>query len=413
MKSLIIPKLDLKGKNFQVEVPSSKSLANRALVLAALSRGSFQLRGDFEAEDVQFMIGALQVLGVRVERTNDGVCFENDLKWMDDERELELFLGNSGTALRFLTSLALLRKGSTVLTGVDRMKQRPIGDLINALQQLGAEIEYLELEGFPPLRVQGLKEKKGGRVSIRGDVSSQFLSSILLVASAFEGEVDMALEGKLVSKPYVEMTIDLMRRWDISVQYSSEGFRVFPTQLYGMDFEVEGDASAATYWWALEFLHDCVINVLNVQNVSKQGDTQFRRVLNMLKTTQGPFQIDMNDMPDAALTLMAVAPFHHSEVLIKNIGNLRVKESDRIEAMRVELMKCGVEVEAGGDWVRTHPLAPSLLERGRVSIETYDDHRVVMSMAVFGTMVGGLEILGAECVTKSYPRFWEHLKMMY
>jgi 3-phosphoshikimate 1-carboxyvinyltransferase len=256
-------------------------------------------------------------------------------------------------------------------------------------------------------------------VKIRGDISSQFLSSILLVASAFETSVEITLEGKLVSGPYVEMTTDLMRKWDLAVQSSSEGFRIFQQSLSGFDFEMEADASAAVYWWAMEYLHECVINVLNVQNDSKQGDMQFKKVLHMLKTCSSSFEIDMNDMPDAALALMAVAPFHHSEVVIKNIGNLRVKESDRIDAMSRELRKCGVEVETGVDWVKVNPLhfppPPSLEGRGgsKIMVNTYDDHRVAMSMAVFATKLGKVEILNPVCVSKSYPRFWEHLKMMY
>lgn len=431
MNSIFVPKLDLKGKTFDVIVPSSKSLANRALVLSALSEGNFQLKGDFEAEDIQILIEALKEIGVHIETIGSeetienngihqegqtkGIVIRNDLSWMVDGRELELFLGNSGTSFRFLTSLVLFRKGSTILTGTDRMKERPIGDLVDALRQLGAEIEYLGQEGFPPLRVYGLKERVGGMVKIRGDVSSQFLSSILLVASAFEGSVEIVLDGKLVSGPYVEMTTDLMRKWDLAVQSSSEGFRVFPQRLSGFDFEIEADASAAVYWWAMEFLHECVINVLNVQNVSKQGDMQFKKVLHMLKTCNSPFEIDMNDMPDAALALMAVAPFHHSEVVIKNVGNLRVKESDRIDAISKELTKCGVRVEAGTDCVKISPFDVSVSSTvsDAIKIETYHDHRIAMCMAVFATKLGKVEILNPDCVSKSYPRFWDHLEMMY
>jgi len=415
VESILIPKLSLQGKKFELKVPSSKSLANRALVLAALSRGVFQLHGDFEAEDIQLMLKALQALGVQAVRMKKGTVFKNDLAWMDDERDLELFLGNAGTALRFLTSLVLFRKGKTVVTGNERMQHRPIGDLVDALRQLGAEIDYLKSEGYPPLVVHGLKRKSGGLVRIKGNMSSQFVSSLLLVASAFEEPLEIVLEGKLVSRPYVEMTIDLLRRWDISVQYSTEGFRVFPQQLVGMDAVIEGDASAATYWWALEYLHGCVINVLNVQNDSKQGDMQFQKVLNMLKTSSGPFQIDMNDMPDAALTLMALAPFHHSEIVIKNIGNLRVKESDRIEAMSTELRKCGVQVEVEEDWIRIGRLRNTrrLGIREGIKIETYGDHRIAMSMAVFATMLGDLEIMDPDCVGKTYSKFWNHLKMLY
>ncbi|MGE3340860.1 MAG: 3-phosphoshikimate 1-carboxyvinyltransferase [Candidatus Altimarinota bacterium] len=419
LKSILVPRLDLYGRTFDIVVPSSKSLANRALILAALSRGEFELRGDFEAEDIQIMMGALREIGVGVGtietiRTIGTIGIRNDLSWMNDGRDLELFLGNSGTSIRFLTSLVLFRKGKTILTGKERMKERPIRDLVDALRQIGAEIEYLDQEGFPPLRVSGLTDLTGRVIKIRGDVSSQFLTSLLLVGSAFRENVEVLIDGPLISQPYVEMTLDLLRKWDVTLQRGAEGFRTMPQQLMGADMVIEGDASAATYWWALEYLHQCVINVKNVQNDSKQGDVQFKKVLNMLSNCTGEFEIDMNDMPDAAMTLMAVAPFHVASVTIRNIGSLRVKETDRIEAMANELRKCGVVVETGEDWVRVMGVG-RLGNRGRlgdggvVQIETYDDHRIAMSMAVFGTMVGGLEILESDCVGKTYPHFWDDL----
>jgi len=426
MKSIIIPKLDLHGKTFDIVVPSSKSLTNRALILAAVSRGECELKGDFGAADIQIMLGALQKMGIRIETIDDnetmGVRIQNDLSWMEDDRELELFLGNSGTSIRFLTSLVLFRNGETILTGKERMKERPIRDLVEALGQIGAEIEYLEQEGYPPLRVKGLKEMTGHVIKIRGDVSSQFLTSLLLVGSAFSRSVEVLIDGPLISRPYVEMTLDLLRKWDVSVQRGAEGFRMFPQQLLGTDMVIEGDASAATYWWALGFLHDCVINVKNVQNDSKQGDVQFKKVLNILANSTNEFEIDMNDMPDAAMTLMAVAPFHTAALTITNVASLRVKETDRIEAMATELGKCGVEVETGKDWVKIYSLLntdfstssrpfanPPSVEMTK-AVETYDDHRIAMSMAVFGTMVGNVEILDPDCVSKTYPNFWNDLR---
>lgn len=357
--------------------------------MAALTKGDFFIKGDLAAEDIQLMIGAMLKMGIRVIKEIAGIRIDNDLGWMDDERELVLDLGNSGTSIRFLSSLVLFRKGTTVLTGKQRMKERPIKDLVDALRQIGAEISYLEKDGFPPICVVGLKNRKGGPVKIKGDVSSQFLSSLMLISSQFEKGLNIDVDGDLISKPYVDLTTALINEWGI-----------------GRDFEIEGDASAATYWWVLAYLHDCVINVQNVQNVSKQGDVRFQEVLNMLKKSLGPFEIDMNDMPDASLTLMAVAPFHEFPVLIKNIGSLRVKETDRIQAMANELTKVRVKVDVGTDWVRVWPLQASA---GIVKINTYDDHRVAMSMAILGTKLGNLEIMDPDCVNKSYPGFWEEL----
>jgi len=419
MKSILIPKLDLKGKTFNVKVPSSKSLANRALVLAALSRGDFQLLGDFEAEDIQIMIGALREMGIVIETiVNEGtigreetIRIMNDLSWKDDERDLELFLGNSGTSIRFLTALVVFRKGETILTGKDRMKERPIKDLVDALRQIGAHIEYLENEGFPSVKVKGLEDRAGGLIRVRGDVSSQFLTSVLLVGSEFREGLRIEIDGPLISQPYVEMTLDLMKKWDIAVQRGREGFFLFPQVLQGMDFSIEGDASAATYWWALEYLHGCVINVQNVQNDGVQGDVQFKKVLNMLSNCTDGIEIDMNDMPDASMTLMAVAPFHPAPVTITNIASLRVKETDRIDAMAMELRKFEIKVETGDDWVKIWPYQSDQAEpfQSTIQVQTYDDHRIAMSMAVFSTMIGNVEILDPDCVKKTYPGFWENL----
>jgi 3-phosphoshikimate 1-carboxyvinyltransferase len=411
VKSISIPKLNLKGLTFDVKVPSSKSLANRALVLAALSKGEFSLKGDFEAEDIQLMIEALRKMGIGIEaKAGEGLLIKNDLSWMADEGDLELFLGNSGTSIRFLTSLVLFRKGTTLLTGKDRMKERPIGDLVDALRQIGAHITYLDKEGFPPLFVRGLENVSGGVIRMRGDVSSQFLTSVLLISSQFSSGLQVKVDGELISKPYVEMTLELMKSWGVHTQHDDRGYSALPQLMIGQDFVIEGDASAATYWWALSHLHDCVINIQNVQNDSIQGDVHFKKVLNMLSNCTGPFEIDMNNMPDASLTLMAVAPFHHDVVTITNIGSLRVKETDRIEAMATELRRVGVMVETGVDWVKVWPGEKEQTGDSKsISVHTYDDHRIAMSMAVLATKLGSIVILDPDCVKKSYPEFWNHL----
>lgn len=396
MKSILVSQLNLKDRSFQVTVPSSKSMANRALILAALSKGKFKLIGDFEAEDIQLMIGALQYLGIKIARRKDCLVIDNDLRWREKNNRLRLFLGNSGTSLRFLTSLVCLRRGETVLTGKQRMKERPIKDLVDALRQLGAEVRYLEKDGYPPLEVIGAGSLRGGKVKMKAQVSSQFLTSLLLIEPALEGKLQISLSGKVISRPYVDMTRAMVRAWK-----------------EGRDFSVEGDASAAVYWWALGYLHGARVTISNVPQKSFQGDVKFLGLLRRLKAykAQKTLVLDMNDMPDASLMLMAIAPLLKFPVKITGIGSLRVKETDRIEAMAQELQKLGVRLAVGKDWMKVWPLDLQRFDGSRrIVIETYDDHRIAMSFAILGTRLGNLDILDPDCVQKTYPNFWRDLR---
>ena len=389
MKPILVPRLSLKGKSFQIAVPSSKSLANRALILSALTRGVTRLIGNFDAEDIQLMMDGLRKIGVKIV---GNVRIENDLKWRKNTKGLKLFLGNSGTSIRFLTALACLRKGETILTGKPRLLERAIEDLVDALRQIGAEIEYLGRDGYPPLLVKGRGVLKGGKVRVKADVSSQFLTSLLLIGSACDQPLDIQIAGKRISRPYVQMTVRMVKQWR-------------PNSVV----EVEGDASAAVYWWALGFLHDCKVTVKNIPKNSLQGDARFLGTLQLLGSHRSlqTLTIDMNDMPDASLMLMALAPCLKFPVRIVNIGSLRVKETDRIEAMSTELKKVGARVKTGRDWVQVYPLTP--LKGGIVRVHTYDDHRIAMSMAILGTKLGHLRILDPDCVKKTYPGFWKEL----
>lgn len=396
MKSIHIPQLHLKGRSFRITVPSSKSMANRALILAALSKGKFKLIGDFEAEDIQLMIGALQNLGIKVDRRKDCLVIDNDLRWREKHNRLRLFLGNSGTSLRFLTSLVCLRRAETVLTGKQRMKERPIKDLVDTLRQLGAEVRYLEKDGYPPLEVIGAGSLRGGKVKMKAQVSSQFLTSLLLIEPALEAKLQIALSGKVISRPYVDMTSAMVRAWKS-----------------GRDFSVEGDASAAVYWWALGYLHGARVTISNVPQKSLQGDVKFLGLLRRLKAykAQKTLVLDMNDMPDASLMLMAIAPLLKFPVNITGIGSLRVKETDRIEAMAQELQKLGVRVVVGKDWMKAWPVDLQRFDGSRrIVIDTYDDHRIAMSFAILGTRLGNLDILDPDCVQKTYPNFWRDLR---
>ncbi|MDP3975901.1 MAG: 3-phosphoshikimate 1-carboxyvinyltransferase [bacterium] len=413
MDSYVVPKLSLEGKSFSVRVPSSKSMANRALILAAQTKGDFLLKGDFAAEDIQLMVEALRKIGVGIVEKSDSLCISNDLSWRRNEAEIELYLGNSGTSLRFLTSLVCLRKGNTVLTGKERMKERPIKDLVDALRQLKVRIEYLEKDGFPPIRVVGSEKVIGGSASVRGDVSSQFITSLLLCAPSFEEGLRLKISDELISKPYVDLTLYQLREWGAVAESSDvpSEFHISRSVFSAANREIEGDASAAVYWWALGFLHGAEVTITNVPLTSLQPDLKFVRVLELLKkrkSGQGEFEIDMNDMPDASLMLIALGATLDYPIRITGIGSLRVKETDRIAAMAAELVKVGSAVDEGTDWIRIGPLAKELVQI--VQIDTYDDHRVAMAMAILGTKLGNLEISDPDCVNKTYPGFWSDLE---
>jgi len=398
-----------------LRVPSSKSLANRVLILAALSEGSFRISGDFAAEDIQLMIQALKDLGIQVKSDEDGVEFDNDLSWRENNRELELHLGNSGTCVRFLATLVALRKGDTVLTGKQRLKERPIGDLVDALRSLEVKLDYLENDGYLPLRVYGNRQLSGGKVTIKGDTSSQFITSLLLSSPAFEQGIELEIQGDLISLPYIALTTSLLESWGVPVKWEGNNISVGSQQLSGKDYEVEGDASAAVYWWGLAFLQGCTIDVENIPEHSIQGDRKFKYLLDHLQkkkpcSPEG-YDFDMNHMPDASLMLMAIAPLLDHPVMIRGIGSLRVKETDRIEAMKTELGKLGVRVDIDENWMKVYPLDLTHYDyEQNVQIETYDDHRIAMSLTILGTRLGNLEILDPDCVNKTYPHFWIDLK---
>lgn len=419
MESFSVPKVQLNTK-LSVNVPSSKSMANRALILSALSKGDFTIFGDFEAEDIQLMISGLHQMGVQVSLVDAGVKFQNDMNWMKSADPLVLNLGNSGTSLRFLTSLSCLRAGDTLLTGIQRMKERPLADLIDALGQLGFNVQYSDKIGFPPVEVLGTdhgtsQTYAGGAVRMRGNTSSQFVSSLLLIGSAFGQGLAIQVYGELISRPYVETTLKMIEEWGGSVSRKlgvrSLELRVEHAELKGHDYQVEGDASAAVYWWAIGFLHDVDVDVENVPLDSVQGDVGFLKLLQQMRDHhEGVFEVDMNDMPDASLMLMAMAPLMSYPIRITNIASLRVKETDRIDAMATELRRLGVDVQTGQDWMTVMPLKS--FNVSPVEIETYNDHRIAMSFAISGTRIGNIVIKNPDCVQKTYPRFWDDLKRL-
>ncbi|MEP6998779.1 MAG: 3-phosphoshikimate 1-carboxyvinyltransferase [Betaproteobacteria bacterium] len=404
-----------------LRLPGSKSISNRSLLLAALARGATELTGLLDADDVDRMRESLRLLGVRIEPgAADETCIVHGIAGAFPVQRAKLFLGNAGTAFRPLTAALALSHGDYELSGVPRMHQRPIGDLVDALNALGADIRYLGAAGFPPLAIAPGEVRAGGKVAIRGNVSSQFLTALLIALPLAGGGTAVQLEGELISRPYVDMTLSLMRRFGVAVVRESDDlFRVPAGAAYVSPgtFAVEGDASSASYFLAAGAIGGGPVRIVGVGRGSIQGDTGFAATLAAMgadidsgddwievrgKAKLRGIDADFNAIPDAAMTAAIVALFAEGPTLLRNIGSWRVKETDRIRAMARELRKLGATVDEGENWMRVS--APT---RWRpATIDTYDDHRIAMCFAL--AALGGVpvRINDPQCVRKTYPGYF-------
>lgn len=407
-----------------VRLPGSKSISNRTLLLAALSEGVTDIRELLASDDTERMLDALNTLGVSVTRSGDKNYRVVGAPQGFANKDADLFLGNAGTAFRPLTAALALAGGSYKLHGVPRMHERPIGDLIDGLRQIGADIEYLGNEGFPPLQIRPAQIKAGGVVKVRGSVSSQFLTALLMALPTTGVETVVEVIGELISKPYIEITLRLMARFGVEVR--REGWQRFvipggqryvsPGTVY-----VEGDASSASYFLAAGAIGGGPVRVEGVGRNSIQGDVAFAQALEALGAqiemgenwieAKAPasgklraFDMDFNHIPDAAMTLAVAALFCDGPCRLSNIGSWRVKETDRIAAMANELRKVGATVEEGADWLRVTP--PTSLT-ANASIDTYDDHRMAMCLSL--ATLGGVpvRINDPKCTAKTFPEYFE------
>lgn len=402
-------------------VPGSKSLTNRALLLAALAEGSSTLRGLLVAEDSEVMINALNRLGVRVESRGAEASVDGAAGPLP-AREAELDLRLSGTAIRFLTAALALGEGRFVLDGNARMRERPIQELLEAIEQLGGRAYAERGNGCPPVVVEA-SGLGGGRVRVNGERSSQFLSGLLMASPYARGPVSVEVEGELLSKPFVDMTLDLMAEFGVDVEREGyERFTVRPGRYEARDYQVEGDAMAAGYFWAAAAVSGGRVTVTNLGRGTRQGDARLADVLEEMGgraewserqvTFTGPprgklkggLELDLNDMPDQAQTLAVVALFADAPVRLFNIGNLRIKETDRLSAMAAELGRLGAVVEEGDDELTVHPLASE--PSAPVVLRTYGDHRMAMALAVAGARIPNVVIDDPACVAKTYPDFF-------
>ncbi len=405
-----------------VAAPPSKSYTNRAYIVAALADGKVRLENPLFSDDTRYMREALLQFGVPVvEEKQAAVVQGKGGKLNVPDREV--FIGNAGTTMRFLTTLATLAPGITRLTGDDRMQERPIEDLLMCLRQMGLKAESIQGNGCPPIEIHGGKPQ-GGSVTLAVDKSSQYLTSLLLSAPYFQNDTVINIEGELTSKSSVDITLDIMQTFGVSVL--NEFYRKFTVpanQRYrARSYAVEGDASSASYFFAAAAVTGGEVSVTHLNPDSVQGDIHFPGALEQMgcqvqrsgeKITVfgNPLRgitIHMNDMPDVVQTLAVVALFAEGKTTMTGIKNLRIKETDRISALANELTRLGASVEAGDDFIIIEPGTHQPAE-----VDTYDDHRMAMSFALAGLGIPGIKIKNPRCVDKSFPDFFERFQELY
>ena len=424
--------------NATVRVPGSKSLTNRALLIASLANGKTHLTNALFSDDSRYFAKALQTLGFDVQL--DEANYSMTVTGMGGKipaKKAELFIGNAGTAARFLSAFLTLGNGEYILDGEPRMRERPIGDLVDSLTELGAKITTADerpqtvpstvsgqrSEIYPPIKIlaNGLP---GGKTKIAGDISSQFLSALLMTAPYAQSSIEVELTTDLNSKPYVDMTTPIMKDFGVEIERSGyQSFKVSPSnyQLPITSYPIESDASAASYFFAAPAICGGTVKVENISRKSVQGDVAFVDVLkqmgcvveendNCILVTGHSLlhgvDVDMRDIPDTAQTLAAIAPFADSPTRIRGIASARVKETDRVHATCTELARLGVQVEEHEDGMTIHPafnLQPA-------NIQTYNDHRMAMAFSLIGLRFDGVTIENPSCVSKTFPNYFEVLE---
>lgn len=405
-----------------INLPGSKSVSNRALLLAALARGTTVLTNLLDSDDVRHMLNALSTLGVHYTLSSDRTrCEVTGVGGpLQAAGKQELFLGNAGTAMRPLAAALCLGQNDVVLTGEPRMKERPIGHLVDALRQGGANIDYLEQENYPPVHLHG--GFSGGEVSVDGSVSSQFLTALLMAAPLAPQDTSIAIKGELVSKPYIDITLHLMKTFGVEVENQQyQRFVVRGNQCYQSpgQYLVEGDASSASYFLAAAAIKGGTVKVTGIGRHSVQGDIRFADVLEKMGATLewgddyiactrgelNAIDMDMNHIPDAAMTIATAALFAEGTTTLRNIYNWRVKETDRLYAMATELRKVGATVEEGEDYIRVTP--PAKLQSAQIA--TYNDHRMAMCFSLVALSDTPVTILDPKCTAKTFPDYFGQL----
>ncbi|XRX42838.1 MAG: 3-phosphoshikimate 1-carboxyvinyltransferase [Buchnera aphidicola (Eriosoma harunire)] len=406
-----------------IKLPGSKSISNRVLLLSALSENKTYIENLLCCDDTKHMLSALKMLGIKYELSNDNTsCVIHGIgtDLLEQKNPLSIFVGNAGTVFRPLTALLSLKKNNIVLTGSTRMQERPIKHLVDALQQSGAKIQYKKNDFYPPIVIKG--GFMGGFIQLKSTISSQFLTAILLAAPLAKLDTTINIIGDLVSKPYVELTINLMKSFGITVNHNNyKSFFVNGNQEYSSPgkFFVEGDATSASYFLAAAAIKGGSVTVSGVGRKSIQGDIYFATVLekmgakiqwgdNHITCTKNELygiDLNMNDIPDSAMTIAIVALFCIGKSVLRNIYNWRVKETDRLKAMSTELKKIGAIVEEGVDFLVVYP--PKIFFNA--VIDTYDDHRIAMCFSLIALSNNIVTIVNPKCINKTFPNYFNQL----
>ena len=409
-----IPKIG--AVNATVTAPPSKSYSVRALLVAAMSEGPTTITNCLDADDTRYALDALRTIGFDVAGSfKDGVRI-GDRKSMS-ANEVPIFVGNAGTAMRFLTGWLAFTPGRFLLQGEKRMHERPIGDLVDVLMQIGAEVEYVAREGYPPLRIRGKKMRGGFDVTISAETSSQFASALMLGGATLPDGITLRISS-IASAPYIDITADVLTAFGANIKRNGDTVRVRAAKLRRDEYRVEGDYSSASYWFGAAAATGGTIHVRGLAHPTAQGDARFLDILSAMgcdvlvddvitvigsELCGGTF--DCNATPDLVPTLAAIAPLATSAVEIVNVANLRVKESDRLSTVAQELQRLGARVEERAESLR--------IESGWSSepavIDTHNDHRIAMAFAIAGLARGNVTIANEQVVSKSYPRFWKTL----
>ena len=410
-----------------VHVPGSKSLTNRALVSAALAQGKTVVEDVLIADDTMRMLEALEKLSFELHADEPSrKVTVNGSGGHVPAASGDIYAHQAGTVMRFLTALVALGKGPYRLDGDERMRERPIGPLVDALRSLGAAIEYEDKDGFPPLIVKG--GIKGGQATVEASISSQFVSALLLIGPTLKKGLKLKLQGHVTSRPFIEMTLRLMRSFGADASWADESTLNVKPKKYsapsGGRYAVEGDATAASYFWAAAVITGGEATVDNVPADGLQGDAAFADILasmgahvtkdkrGITVSSGGAFNgitVDMNDIPDVVQPLAVTALFAKGRTRIENVGNLRVKETDRLYALETELKRLGAHVSTGPDWIEIDPAKSKL--KG-TQLRTYDDHRMAMSLALVGLRIPGVSIENPACVSKTFPDFFQVLERL-
>ncbi len=409
-----------KELNSVIEIPGSKSYTNRALIIASLANGKSILKNPLYSDDTKYMIESLEKLGVKFEKNDKDLVVYGTGGKFNTVDNMELFCGIAGTTSRFLTGLSVLFKNNVIINGEGKILERPIGELVDGLKQIGVKIEYLGKEGSLPLKVNG-KNVNGNEISISGKISSQYFTALMMVAPLLKNGLKIRVLDEQISKSYIDITCDIMKTFGVNVINNNyKEYIIEKSEYKATSYTIEGDWSSASYFMCIGALHNGIIEIKNLNKNSVQGDRGFAYLIEKIGAevkygdnsviVKGngkikPIITNMESMPDTAMSLAVLLSFAEGESKIMGLSTLKNKETDRLLALYNELKKLSIDSEIGDDYI----IVKGGKHRIIGNIETYDDHRIAMSFAVVGTVIDGVDIVNPAVVGKSFPEFWDYL----